>query len=88
VGVGLAQGPSLLRRIWARAWVGGPHALGFDAIFVAFSLVLLWEESGRRDRLATSAAGGAIALALMTFAPVGIPIVAASAAALLGLRTP
>jgi predicted branched-subunit amino acid permease len=49
---------------------------------------LLWEESGRRDRLAASVAGGAIALALMPFAPVGPPIVAASAAALLGLRAP
>jgi 4-azaleucine resistance transporter AzlC len=65
---------------------GDPKALGLDAIFVAFYLALLWEAADRRRTLLAAGLGGAIALALMPFAPVGVPIVAASAAALIGLR--
>jgi 4-azaleucine resistance transporter AzlC len=67
--------------------VGDPQTLGLDAIFVAFYLALLWEEAARRDRLLAGAVGGAIAFALLPFAPVGVPIIAASGAALLGLRS-
>jgi 4-azaleucine resistance transporter AzlC len=63
-----------------------PRALGLDAIFVAFYLTLLWEEADRRRALLAAALGATIAIALMPFAPVGLPIVAASAAALIGLR--
>jgi hypothetical protein len=39
-----------------------------------------------RRALAAAIAGGTIALALLPFTPVGVPIIAASAACLLGLR--
>ena len=63
-----------------------PQALGLDAMFPAFFLVLLSAELRSRETIAAAALGGAIALALMPFAPPGVPVVAAAAAALLGLR--
>ena len=74
--VGVIAGPVL----------GDPKTLGLDAIFVAFYLALLWDEANRRPALVAAALGGGIAAALMPFAPVGVPMVAASAAALIGLR--
>lgn len=81
------------------AWVGGtavgvlaggvlgdPMALGLDAMFVAFYLALLVEEARGRTALTAALLGAAIALALMPFAPPGVPVVAASLAALIGLR--
>jgi 4-azaleucine resistance transporter AzlC len=81
------------------AWSGGtlagvvggdaladPSALGLDAIFPAFFLVLLVEEARGRGPLTAALLGAAIALALMPFAPPGVPVLAASAAALIGLR--
>jgi len=66
--------------------IGHPESLGLDAIFPAFFLALLIEEL-RRGRLAVAAAciGAAIALALTPVAPAGVPVIAACAAALLGL---
>jgi 4-azaleucine resistance transporter AzlC len=82
------------------AWVGGtaigviaggilgdPLALGLDAVFVAFYLGLLAEEAHGRAALSAALLGAGIALALMPFAPPGVPVVAASLAALIGLRT-
>ncbi len=63
-----------------------PEQLGLDAIFLAFYLVLLAGEASGRDALAAAALGAAIALALMPVAPAGVPVIAASLAALLGLR--
>jgi 4-azaleucine resistance transporter AzlC len=63
-----------------------PRALGLDAMFPAFYLALLVYEMDLRRTLPSALLGAAIALALVPFAPAGIPIVAASAAALLGLR--
>jgi 4-azaleucine resistance transporter AzlC len=81
------------------AWVSGtvvgvlggaalahPERFGLDAIFPAFYLALLVEEARAGRALAAALAGGAIALALMPFAPPGLPVIAAAAAALLGLR--
>jgi predicted branched-subunit amino acid permease len=65
--------------------IGDPADLGLDALFPAFFLVLLAGEAKSHTALAAAAGGAAIALALMPFAPVGVPIVAASAAALIGL---
>jgi predicted branched-subunit amino acid permease len=73
--VGVVVGPVL----------GDPRHLGLDAVFVAFYLALLWRELGGHKTVA-AAAGAGIALALMPIAPVGVPIVAASLAALIGLR--
>jgi 4-azaleucine resistance transporter AzlC len=81
------------------AWIGGtaigavgggllgdPRALGLDVVFPAFFLVLLAEELRDRESLLVAVAAGAVALALVPFTPPGIPVVAACAAALLGLR--
>jgi 4-azaleucine resistance transporter AzlC len=68
------------------ALLGDPQALGLDAIFPAFYLALLAEEMNDRAALSSAVLGAAIALCLVPFAPPGIPVVAASAAALLGLR--
>jgi 4-azaleucine resistance transporter AzlC len=66
--------------------LGDPQALGLDAIFPAFFLALLGAEL--RDARSRGAAlgGGLIALALVPLAPAGVPVLAASAAALIGLR--
>ena len=67
--------------------LGDPAALGLDAIFPAFYLALLAEEMHDRSMFASALLGGAIALVLVPFAPPGIPVLAASAGALLGLRS-
>jgi len=66
--------------------LGDPATLGLDAAFAALFLGLLVPMA--RDRLHVIAAllGAGIALALTPFTPAGVPIVAASAACLLGLR--
>jgi 4-azaleucine resistance transporter AzlC len=66
--------------------IGDPERLGLDVLFPAFFLGLLVGEL-RGGKLAVAAAclGAAIALALTPFTPAGVPIIAASAAALLGL---
>ena len=74
--VGVLAGPVL----------GDPSSLGLDAIFVAFYLALLFEEARSRRAIVAGMAGAAIALALMPFTPAGVPIIAASLAALVGLR--
>ena len=68
-------------------FIGNPERLGLDAIFPAFFLVLLADElrdGGRAVVVALIAA--ALALTLVPFAPSGVPVIAACAAALLGLR--
>jgi predicted branched-subunit amino acid permease len=66
--------------------LGNPMALGLDSIFVAFYAALLFEEARSRGPIAAAAVGGALALALMPVAPAGVPVVAASLGALLGLK--
>jgi 4-azaleucine resistance transporter AzlC len=63
-----------------------PNALGLDAAFAALFLALAVPYL--RDRRARQAAllAGAITLVLLPVAPAGVPIVAAAAACLLGLR--
>lgn len=65
-----------------------PHAFGLDAVFPAFFLALLIAElrKGNRTALGVALAGGSLALALVQVAPVGIPVLVASGAALIGLR--
>jgi 4-azaleucine resistance transporter AzlC len=72
---------------FAGALLGDPEALGLDAMFPAFYLALLAEEMRDRSMLASALLGGAIALVLIPFTPPGVPVVAASLAALLGLRS-
>jgi 4-azaleucine resistance transporter AzlC len=66
--------------------IGDPDALGLDAVFPAFFVGLLAAELGRPRALATALLGGAIALALTPVLPPGLPVLLASAAALIGLR--
>ena len=81
------------------AWVGGtaagvlaggtlgdPEALGLDAAFPALFLALLAGQLGSRRAVAAALGGGAIALALIPLAPPGVPVIAATAACLIGLR--
>jgi 4-azaleucine resistance transporter AzlC len=65
--------------------LGDPQTLGLDAMFPAFYLALLVGEMDLRSTFPSALLGAAIALALVPFAPPGIPVIAASVAALLGL---
>jgi 4-azaleucine resistance transporter AzlC len=68
-------------------FIGNPERLGLDVIFPAFFLVLLAEElRGGRRPVAVALIAGALALILVPFTPPGVPVIAACAAALLGLR--
>jgi 4-azaleucine resistance transporter AzlC len=68
-------------------FIGNPERLGLDVIFPAFFLVLLAEElRGGRRAVAVALIAGALALILVPFTPPGVPVIAACAAALLGLR--
>ena len=73
--------------IFAGEAIGDPADLGLDALFPAFFLALLVEGELRSGRRAIAAAlmGGAIGLALTPFLPVGVPVIVASGAALIGL---
>jgi predicted branched-subunit amino acid permease len=67
---------------------GGVEKLGLDAIFPAFFLALLMRGLGGSGKRATAAAviTAVLAAALVPVAPPGVPVLAASGAALLGLR--
>jgi 4-azaleucine resistance transporter AzlC len=65
--------------------LGDPTRLGLDAAFPALFLALLMPQLRTRRALAAALLGGGVALALVPFTPAGVPIVAASAAALIGL---
>jgi 4-azaleucine resistance transporter AzlC len=71
-------------------FIGDPERLGLDVIFPAFFLALLAEElrSASRSARAVIVAliAAVLALSLVPFAPPGVPVIAACAAALLGLR--
>jgi 4-azaleucine resistance transporter AzlC len=79
-------------------WVGGtalgtvigdllePDAIGLDAAFAALFLALLAPYLRTRRARATAALAALITFALLPVAPAGVPIVAASAACLIGLR--
>ncbi len=78
-------------------WVGGtalgtvvgdlldPEAIGLDAAFPALFLALLAPYLRSARPLAVALVAAAITLALLPFAPPGVPIVAASLACLIGL---
>ncbi len=73
--------------VFAGDLIGNPETLGLDALFPAFFLALLLGGELRSGRPAWVVAGlgACIALALTPIAPAGVPVIAASAAALLGL---
>ncbi len=74
--IGVIAGPVL----------GDPKALGLDAVFVGFYLALLWGEANRPNALIAAAIGALITLALLPCAPVGVPVIAAAAGSLIGLK--
>jgi predicted branched-subunit amino acid permease len=66
--------------------LGDPARLGLDAAFPALFLALLVTQLDSRRAVVTALLGAAIALVLVPIAAPGVPIVAAGAACLLGLR--
>jgi len=72
--------------VFAGRLVGDPTRFGLDAAFPALFLALLVPQlRGPLDRTVALVAG-AVALVLIPIAPPGVPIIAASAACLLGWR--
>jgi 4-azaleucine resistance transporter AzlC len=63
-----------------------PNAIGLDAAFAALFLALAVPYLRERRAREAAALGAGIVLVLTPFTPVGVPIVAAAAACLLGLR--
>jgi 4-azaleucine resistance transporter AzlC len=74
--VGVLIGPRL----------GNPNALGLDALFPAFFIVLLFEEARGRRRAVAAGGGAGVALVLTPLVPAGLPILAAAAAAVAASR--
>ncbi len=68
--------------------LGDPERFGLDAIYPTFFLGILIAELRRPGGRVVALAGGTLALALVPFAPPGVPVLAASTAALLGLARP
>ena len=67
--------------------IGHPERLGLDVIFPAFFLALLMEELRAGGRtIAAALIAAVLSLALVPLVPPGVPVIAACAAALLGLR--
>lgn len=84
--------------IWV-SWVGGtavgallggvvhdPSAFGLDGAFAALFLALLLAQLRSRRAVAAAVGGAAIAALLTPFTPPGVPIIAATAAVLIGWR--
>lgn len=65
--------------------LGNPADLGLDALFPAFFLALLVAEIRGGKAVTAALSGALIAVALIPLAPAGVPIIAASLAALIGL---
>jgi 4-azaleucine resistance transporter AzlC len=72
--------------VFAGRALADPKVLGLDGAFPALFLALLVPQLQGRRAVAAAAASAVIALLLIPFTPPGVPIVAASAACLLGLR--
>lgn len=66
--------------------LGDPKDLGLDGAFPALFLALLVPQLGTPRSALAAVTGAVVAFALIPVTPAGIPIVAASAACLLGLR--
>ena len=66
--------------------IGDPEALGLDAAFPALFFALMISQIRSRRHAGAAVLGGLVALVLVPFTPAGIPVLAASVAALAGLR--
>lgn len=77
---------------WGGAMLDDPGRFGLDAIVPAFFVGLIGSEirslGGVRLRLLVAVLGAALALVLVPLMPPGVPVLLASAAALLGLTVP
>jgi len=67
--------------------LGDTDKLGLDAIYPAFFVALLIAEARSRRARGAAGLGALIALALVPFAPAGVPVLVASFGALLGLTS-
>jgi 4-azaleucine resistance transporter AzlC len=67
--------------------LGDPEALGLDALYPAFFVALLIAEAKSKRARGAAALGALIALVLVPFAPAGVPVLAASLGAALGLTS-
>lgn len=72
--------------VFGGAVIGNVEDYGLDAIFPAFFLALLAEELRNHRAVLAALLAAAIAVALVPFTPPGVPVIAACAAALIGLR--
>jgi 4-azaleucine resistance transporter AzlC len=75
-----------LAGVYAGDALGDIDRFGLDAIFPTFFLALLVSELRERRSRWVALLGAVIALVLVPFAPPGVPILAAAAAALIGVR--
>jgi 4-azaleucine resistance transporter AzlC len=66
--------------------IGDPNRLGLDGAFPALFLALLAAQLKSRRAVAAALLGAAIAVTLVPLSPVGVPILAATAACLVGWR--
>lgn len=66
--------------------LGDPSRYGIDGAFAALFVALLATQVRSRTRASVAVCGAATAAALIPFTPPGIPIVAATAAVLIGRR--
>ncbi|MFJ6749477.1 MULTISPECIES: AzlC family ABC transporter permease [unclassified Streptomyces] len=67
-------------------YLGDPERFGLDVVSPVLFLALLKGQIANRSALAVSALGVVIALSLAPFVSPGVPLIAATAACLLGLR--
>jgi 4-azaleucine resistance transporter AzlC len=72
--------------VFGGGFLGDPARLGLDAAFPALFLALLVPQLGSNRARSAAVLAALIAFVLIPFAPPGVPIVAAGAACLLGLR--
>ena len=66
--------------------IGDPQRLGFDAIFPALFVAIIWPQLKNRTTVTICLLGAVIALALVEPAPGGIPVLLGAAAALLAIK--
>jgi 4-azaleucine resistance transporter AzlC len=66
--------------------LGDPERLGLDAAFPALFLALLAFQLVNRRTVLAAVAGGLVALVLLPLTPPGVPVIAAGAVCLAGLR--
>lgn len=67
-------------------FIGDPERLGLDVVFPAFFLALLVDELRGARAITAASVSCVVALALVPFAPPGVPVIASCVAALIGLR--